>query len=180
MVAISDSTTSACRFFWCALAQLLHIRAGADEVGQLQFIGHAGERVGVDQLVQPHRQLALIGRLELLEQHFGDTEPENAVAEELQPFVVTADAAAGAGMGQRAFETLEIGKAMACRFLQALVGLRRYGPARRAFLRHFDADLKNRSKRSSAGQRQISSGEAPPAMEKKTILARPTKFSSGT
>ena len=116
--------------------------------------------------------LALRGVRKQPEQHFGDDKRQHAVAEELQPLIVCADLAAHAGMGQRSLQQPHVMEGVA-----GALRNRRQGISGGSFQRHQRTKLSRRVGRISVGHFQISSGLAPPAMEKKMMLARPTRLS---
>ena len=108
-----------------------------------------------------------------LAQHGGEPEPENAVAEEFEPFERSlAHAARRARVGERLFEERAVGEAVAQRGLDLFQG-DRAGQG-------YSTESKNRSKRIVLGQRQNSHALAEPSMEKNRISALPTRFSAGT
>src|SRR5690606_15937419 len=101
------------------------------------------------------------------------------VAQKLKALVI-ADGLDRTGVGQGRFEQAQI--------FESIPGPRgngaREGFAFRPFQGHcrcpYSTQLNSRDGRISDGHFQISRGLAPPAIEKKMMLARPTRFSSGT
>ena len=162
--------------------QRAHVGRRPDQAAQPDLLGDRRKRLGVDQRVQPHRQLAL-GRVgEGAVEHLGHDEAEHAVAEELQPLVVDARGAAGAGMRQRVFGERAVAEAVPGERGELVEA----GVVEAGLARHVAADAaqstqwNRREARISVGHFQISSGLAPPAIEKKMMLARPIRFSAGT
>src|SRR5690606_2434409 len=151
--------------------------AGLDEVGEVYLIGYISERLGIDESVEPDGQLTFRRFGEGLEKHFRDHDAQYAIAEELKPLVVETGDLPGAGMGQCPVEERDVAKALAGALFE------RFGqflsletlPGHPQFI-----ESNSRPGRSSVGHFQISSGLAPPPMEKKMMLARPTRFSAGT
>src|SRR5690606_16640806 len=147
-----------------------------------------------DQRIEPQRKLTLCRARIGLEYHLRDDEAEHPVAEELETLVVIPFPALRAGMGQRAAQEVEVGKGKAGdrldRLGERLAGLRLAGHHATSDLSLclsigfcfgcYRTMLNRREGRISAGHRHTSSGLAPPAMEKKMMLARPTRWSSGT
>ena len=100
-----------------------------------------------------------------------------------------------AGMGQRALQAFGVGEGLTG-YLGDGKGQRLSGQSTRIHARRcttcpqsplwlpavmrYLTKSKMREARMSAGHFQISRGLAPPAMEKKMMLARPTRFSAGT
>src|SRR6185312_1314012 len=102
-------------------------------------------------------------------------QPEHAVAEEFEAFVV-GDRLDRAGMGERRFKQAPILEGVASLARQSLCQCVARGPVQP----HQSMKWNRRERRISDGHFQISSGLAPPAIEKKMMLARPTRFSAGT
>src|SRR5690606_34542809 len=107
------------------------------------------------------------------EQHVGDGEAEDPVAEEFQPVIRSRrpGGTGGAGMRQRRREQLPVGKLMSDAALQRRD---RRGATR------LHSRVKIRSARTVHGHCQNCQACAPSSTEKTMISARPTKFSSGT
>jgi hypothetical protein len=130
------------------------------------------------------RRLAGIGRADQgdearagRKEHMRDEQAEHPVAQELESLIVGAGILrACAAMCQRALQALVIDKQMP--------GDRRQGQCHcitgQSRRRHHRTMLKKRVGLISVGHFQSSSGLTPPAIEKKMMLARPTRFSSGT
>ena len=109
------------------------------------------------------------------EKQVGNDQAEHAVAEEFEALVV-AVGPDRTGMGQRGLEQTNIPEGMAGS------GFHQIGQSftSRALQSHQFTKWNMRDRRTSDGHFQISSGLALPAIEKKTMLARPTRFSAGT
>ena len=83
------------------------------------MFGDLGKRLGIDQRVEPQRQFAFRRIGKRGQQHIGNDEAQNPVAEKLETLVIGAGIdAAGAGMGQRALQALAVGKGVARAFHQ--------------------------------------------------------------
>src|SRR5690606_1637589 len=130
---------------------------------------------GIDQRVEARCDFSLPCVRKLLKQHVGDDEAEHTVAKALEAFVV-GDRLDRAGMGQRGLTQAGIVEQVAGSGVQ----FTDQGCAGRPFQTHQRIIWNKRDGRISDGHFQISSGLAPPEIEKKMMLARPTRWSAGT
>ena len=94
-----------------AVAARLHLaRAELEHGPDIEPAGDPGQGGFAYQFGPGPGQRALVGARPALEQHLGHHQPQQGVAEELQPLVVRRP---GAAMGQRPGQQARVGKAMA-------------------------------------------------------------------
>ena len=155
-----------------AAAARILLPAGQGQIwGKSDLRGHLREALARDEHREAPGEIALLLLGEAAVDKIRHHEPENAVAEKLQPLIGDAPAPGGAGMGEGKTQKRGVGEAMAEGVGQVLH--RVLAPSA-----HSTA-LKSRDQRIAIGQRHNSQSSALPSTEKKRISARPTRFSAG-
>ena len=152
--------------------------AGAEpqDGGDVPGLGDFGTALPAHEIGKASRQFSF-GRLrELREQHCGDRQPQDAVAEKLETLVAREAGVAGAhsstDVGQRRDGEVGLGEPIADPVFEC-GQICPAAPAHRT-------SLNRRFHRTDVGQRQNSQSGASSLIEKKINSARPTKFSNGT